>query len=87
MLRSPFTDDTSLYIIMFVVNIPIKSEEAIREFITFEQNVECSPINLFKNSQNYCIKITLNNKINKAKGIAVVGTSLEQVKDIIENID
>lgn len=31
-------------------------------------------------------KITLN-KINKAKGIAVVVTSLEQVKDIIENID
>ena len=31
-------------------------------------------------------KITLN-KINKAKGIAVVVTSLEQVKDIIENIE
>jgi len=31
-------------------------------------------------------KITLN-KINKAKGIAMVVTSLEEVKDIIENID
>ena len=31
-------------------------------------------------------KITLN-KINKAKGIAVVVTSLEQVKDIIGNIE
>lgn len=46
------------------VNIPIKGEEAIREFITFSQKKKCAAVELFKNLNCYSIKITLHNELN-----------------------